>query len=102
MERKNENEAVLGLVFFGVIGVAGEVVSASAGGRCLFMPIGGGAAESNEDARVDSGATKELRLELSSQSRKMAGPMFSSVQGRMLESRVEGRDSRSASSSRKG
>lgn len=99
-ERRNANDARDGLVFLGILTTDGNLLSVRMSGIRLFRPIGGGAAESNEEARVDIGV--ELNIESSSPSRKMAGPALSSVQGRTSKSRVEGRDSKSASSSAKG
>lgn len=75
---------------FDVFGVSDEVISVRRDGVGLFIPIGGGAAESNDEARVDSGPAVEGRSELSSQSRKMAGPALSSLQGSMLKSGLDG------------
>lgn len=58
-----------------------EVISVTTGGRRRFILIGGGAAESKDEARVDAGPMIELGPILSSPARKMAGPILSSLQG---------------------
>lgn len=101
---KNINDAIDDLFFFGVLGVMDMDggASLSKSGMRLLRLIGGGAAESKDVARVDGGLVYEGRLELSSPSRKIAGLISSSVQGRTLESNVSGRDSRSSSATEKG
>ncbi len=92
-ERKNANEANNVVDFFcdlGAFGVLDEMISVRTGGIRLFIPTGGGAAESKDEARVDSCPAVEGRGELSSPSRKMAGPALSSLQGSILKSGLEG------------
>jgi hypothetical protein len=92
-ERKNAREINDGLDLwwdFGVFGVFDGVVSVRRGGIRLSIPIGGGAAESNDEARVVIGPAVEGRRELSSPSRKMAGPVLSLLQGSMLKSGLDG------------
>lgn len=64
-ERKNAREANDGFDFLwdvGTLGVTDGAISLRMKGVYLFMPIGGGAAESNEEARVDKGPAVEGRL----------------------------------------
>lgn len=92
-ERKNANEANDALDFlwdFGISGVFDVLISVRREGIRPFIPIGGGAAESNDDARVDTGPVVKGRNELSSLSRKMAGPALSSLHGSILKSGLDG------------
>ena len=74
-------------------------MSVRIGGIRRLRLMGGGAAESNDEARVKTGLVDGGGRALSSPSRKMAGPMLWSHHGMALKSRLEGRDSRSVSSS---
>ena len=104
-ERKNDKDAMDGFAFLGVLGVVGcgcgGMLSAAerTGGIFLCRAMGGGAAESKDEARVMLGLARGRGGLLSWPSRKIAGLMSWSHQGRALKSMVEGRDSRSASSS---
>lgn len=92
-ERKNANEANDGLDFlwdFGISGVFDDTVSVGREGIRPFMAIGGGAAESNDEALVDADPVVKGRSELSSLSRNMAGPALSSLQGSILKSGLDG------------
>ena len=88
-ERKDHREAIevlAVLAFLGVFWVTEGMLSISAFGTGRLIPIGGGAAESNDDAlvviglanelRVIVGLANEVRWLLSSPSRKIAGPML--------------------------
>ena len=104
VERKNIDVAMDGFGFFGVLGLAGcglDRVSAKAGGVGLFRAIGGGAAESKDEARVNAVLARELRLESIRLSGKGEGLVVWLHKGKASKSRVEGRDSRSESSSGK-
>jgi len=75
-ERKNESDAMDGFGFFGVFWTAGTELSANTGGMRLFKVIGGGAAESKDEAPVNAGLLNEFCWILSSPSRNIAGPVL--------------------------
>lgn len=102
-ERKIDKDAKEDFAFFGVIGIAGASFSVKTGGSGLCKAIGGGAAESKDEARVNAGLAKHFnRSALSEPSWRTAGSVLWSHQGIASKSRVEGKDSRSASSYAKG
>lgn len=61
-ERKNASDTNDGFDFLcvvGALGVADGAISLRIRGVRLFIPMGGGATESNEEARVDTGPAVE-------------------------------------------
>lgn len=116
-DRKKDNDAMDAFGFLGVFGTeavggiagiagfvgfantAGNGSSAKIEGIRLSKLIGGGAAESKDEARVRAGLLSGMSWTLSSPSRKIAGPMLWLHQGRASKSMVDGKDSKSASSS---
>ena len=101
-ERRKDNDANDGFGFFGVFKVGDGTSSVEIEGIRRCSAIGGGAAESKDEARVRTGLASDRRGRLSSPSRNMAGPILWLHQGRASKSMFEGRDSRSSSSPKRG
>ena len=102
VERKNKDDAMEGFAFFGVFGLAGRgfaEMSAKTEGMGWCKAIGGGAAESKDEARVVAGLVKEVPGRLSW---NVEGCMVWLHRGKVSKFKVEGNDSRSESSSGNG